>query len=183
MPNLRYFPTRCVWCLSVVLLGWAALGDTASAMCYPTPRSAVDAIATNHLADEAAGNRGYRVAKIQQDSVLGSRWAFISSCAHPEWPELVLSAPGAPLIPSSGVAKRSFMGSSESPVVVHPGDIVRLWKEEGVLRIDVAGVSEESGGVGKTIKVRLLPVKSESPTSPEELLGVIRGPLNVEIQR
>jgi hypothetical protein len=75
------------------------------------------------------------------------------------------------------------VGSSESPVVVHPGDIVRLWKEEGLLRIDVAGVSEESGGVGKTIRVRLLPVKSESPTSPEELLGVVRGPLNVEIQR
>ena len=183
MPSLRYLPTQCVWFLSVVLLRGVALNDTASAMCYPTPRSAVDGIVTNHSADEAASDSGYRVAKVQADSVLGIRWAFISSCAHPEWPQLVLSAPGAPLTPSSGVAKRASVANSAPSIVVHPGDIVRLWKEEGLLRIDVAGVSEESGGVGKTIRVRLLPVKSESPSSPEEFFGVVRGPLNVEIQR
>jgi flagella basal body P-ring formation protein FlgA len=73
-------------------------------------------------------------------------------------------------------------GSVRSIPVVHAGDIVRLWKQEDILRIEVAGVSEESGGLGKTIRVRLLRQNTDSQVIPEQFFGIVRGPSDVEMQ-
>ena len=62
------------------------------------------------------------------------------------------------------------------------GDIVRLWWQENLLRIEVAGVSEESGGLGKTICVRLLRTNTDAQLIPKHYFGVIRGLSDVEMQ-
>jgi hypothetical protein len=54
--------------------------------------------------------------------------------------------------------------------------------QEGVLRIEAAGVSEESGGLGKTIRVRLLRRNTDDQSIAKQFSGVIRGPLDVEMQ-
>jgi flagella basal body P-ring formation protein FlgA len=66
--------------------------------------------------------------------------------------------------------------------VVHAGDIVRLWRQEDLLRIEVAGVSEESGSLGQTIRVRLLRRDAENQTIQEQFSGIVRGQSDVEMQ-
>jgi hypothetical protein len=65
--------------------------------------------------------------------------------------------------------------------VVHAGDVVRLWRREDLLRIEVTGVAEESGGVGKKIRVRLLRRNTDGPSKEEQFTGIIRGPSDVEM--
>jgi hypothetical protein len=60
--------------------------------------------------------------------------------------------------------------------------MVQLWRRESLLRIEVVGISEESGGLGKTIRVRLLPRNTDDQAVPEQVSGVVRGPSNVEMQ-
>jgi hypothetical protein len=58
---------------------------------------------------------------------------------------------------------------------------VRLWKQEDLLRIEVAGVSEESAGLGQTVRVRLLRGNTDDQSISEHFSGVVRGPSNVEM--
>jgi hypothetical protein len=57
---------------------------------------------------------------------------------------------------------------------------VQLWKYDRLLRIEVTGISEQSGSLGKKIRVRL--VQTDSGV-PQQLLGIVRGPSNVEIEQ
>ena len=66
--------------------------------------------------------------------------------------------------------------------MVRAGDIVRLWRQESLLRIEVSGVAEESGGLGSSIRVRLATGDTNEQSVQERFLGVIRGPWSVEIQ-
>jgi hypothetical protein len=65
--------------------------------------------------------------------------------------------------------------------VVHAGDNVRLWKQESVLRFEVSGVAEETGGLGAIIRVRLAHKNNDGQSIPEEFSGVIRAQSDVEI--
>jgi hypothetical protein len=56
---------------------------------------------------------------------------------------------------------------------------VQLWRYDRLLRIEATGISEESGSLGKRIRVRLAPRDSGVP---QQLLGIVRGPSNVEIE-
>ena len=75
-----------------------------------------------------------------------------------------------------------MVDSIRTAPIVRAGDVVRLWKQESSLRIELAGVSEESGGLGKTIRVRLLRRNTDEQSVPEQFSGIIRGPLDVEMQ-
>jgi flagella basal body P-ring formation protein FlgA len=126
---------------------------------------------------------GYKVMKIQSDLLLGQRWAILSSCSHPEWPEFALQLTGrSPITPPQKTAT-SLREDVPAPSVVHAGDLVQLWKQESLLRIEMPGVSEESGGLGKTVRVRLLHRQVDDQSAPEHFIGIVRGPSNVEIQR
>ena len=151
------------------------------AACYNTPRAAIDALETASSASVASKNTGFRVTRIQPDPVLGQRWAMIASCDHPEWPAFALPAGMSSRKTSEGV-ERLLSDSVKMTPVVRAGDIVRMWRQEGFTRIAVAGVSEENGGLGKTIRVRLLRSNTDDQSIPEQFSGVVRGPLNVEIQ-
>jgi flagella basal body P-ring formation protein FlgA len=107
---------------------------------------------------------------------------MITNCGHPEWPVFALPANDVISLEKIQETNHPLIESAKVPPVVRVGDLVRLWKQESLLRIEVAGVSEESGSVGKTIRVRLLHNNTDGQSAPEEFSGVVRGPSDVEIQ-
>jgi hypothetical protein len=169
--QLRYLAT-----ISLLAFQWMLVANSARAACYGTPRTAIDALVANTVTPPTSKSGGYKVIVTQSDPVLGKRWAMVASCDHPEWPAFALSIDGTQL-----TGHLSVQNVAET-VVVHAGDTVRLWRQAALLRIETAGVSEESGAVGKTIRLRLLHRNSEDQSSSMKLVGVVRGPLDVEIQ-
>ena len=175
--GLRYAGTISLFALQVAFMACSGL-----AACYSTPRLAVDAIVISPSAPPASKNDGYRVTRIQSDPVLGQIWAMIASCGHPEWPAFGFATNGAASSIAPQEAERSLAEVVRTVPVVRAGDVVRLWRQEKLLRIEVSGVSEESGGLGKTIRVRLLHRNTDDQSIPEQLSGIVRGPSDVEMQ-
>jgi hypothetical protein len=176
--------SRCCWLRYAAIPALLALQGmfmlhSSQAECYTTPSTALDALVANSSLSPTLKNDGYRVIRIESDQVLGQRWAMIARCGHSEWPLVALPAKGASL-PLPQEAKRSASENVRTVPVIRAGDVVRLWRQESLLRIEVAGLSEESGCVGKTIRVRLLHTDDQS--IPQRFSGVIRGPANVEME-
>jgi hypothetical protein len=119
------------------------------------------------------------------DVVLNQRWRRISDCRHPEWPShLVLIDPSSyrASSDSSGVIDARKISLTMS-LLVHAGDRVLLWKQDGVAHIETVGVSEESGYLGKHIQVRVSGVDMSVPESFRQVTGIVRGVSNVEIEQ
>ena len=172
---------RCVGIGFLVTLEAVSAAGPSRAACYRTPRAAMDAFIASPSPTLASENEGYRVKRIALDKVLARRWVMVARCDHPEWPAITFPAEGAGWLASPQTAEHSLAGVRTAPIV-RAGDVVRLWKQESSLRIELAGVSEESGGLGKTIRVRLLHRNTDEHSIPEQFSGVIRGPLDVEMQ-
>jgi hypothetical protein len=125
----------------------------------------------------------YYAAGVRWDPVLQREWILLGPCEHPE------RLPVARQLPSSEqddpVDRRNVQKiaviSRGIPLVVHAGEIVQLWKQEDNLRIVVAGVSEEGAGLGKTVRVRLVPA-STGQQQERQLSGIVRGPGIVEMK-
>jgi hypothetical protein len=90
---------------------------------------------------------------------------------------------GSNPLPSTLPIRRTLKDGIISAIpVVRAGDPVRLWKQEDLLRIEIAGISEESGNLGNKIRVRLLHRNTDDQAMQEEFSGIIRGPSDVELQ-
>ncbi len=152
----------------------------AFAVCASTPAAAVSLNETNG-GQMVEGDDGYRVTSVRWDLVLRQGWAMVVRCGHPGWPEVAL-----PTRVSSQALKseegKTFTGAAGAALMVRAGDRVRLWRREDELRIEVAAVAEESGGVGKNIRVRLVRAGMEGQVE-RQMVGVVRGPEDVEMQR
>jgi hypothetical protein len=172
---------RCVGIAVLFAVHGMSVVSSASAACYNTPNVAVDALMTSSSV-AAALKDGYQVTKIELDSVLGRRWATIASCSHPEWPVFALPAPEGRPVAEAPATQHFLTDNARATLLVRAGDVVRMWRQEKLLRIEFAGVSEENGGLGKTIRVRLLRRNIDDQSIPEQFSGVIRGPLDVELQ-
>jgi Chaperone for flagella basal body P-ring formation len=164
----------------ISLLGlMAGPGGLAMAATYPaTPCVSLQEIATDSLHSSGlsgltARSGSYRVSEIRWDSVLGQRWAMVASCEHPEQPAFAVLTKEAMAEMSS--ARRN----NDIAPVVRAGDVVRLWRQEDNLRIEMTAVSEESGGLGKAIRMRLV----GGDSAEREFIGVVRGVADVEMQR
>jgi Chaperone for flagella basal body P-ring formation len=168
------------WISVLSVRGLVAIGSAQTA-CYSTANAAVESLKAGPSHSPALQRGGYRVTNIQSDPVLGQRWATVASCEHTEWAAWAVQING-PDVSESSQTNPIHMVNSRSIPVVHVGDIVRLWKQEDLLRIEVAGVSEENGGLGETIRVRLLPRNPDNQWIPEWFPGIVRGPFDVEIQ-
>jgi hypothetical protein len=152
------------------------------AACYSTPRIAVDGFTKSPSIFQDSKNGGYRVSRIELDSVLGVRWAMVASCDHPEWPAFAVSTNATNSMPLRQESGRPMTENVKTVPVVRAGEIVRLWRQENLLRIEVAAVSEENGCLGKTVRVRLLRGSTDDQSIPEQFSGVVRGPSDVEMQ-
>jgi hypothetical protein len=162
-----------------LLLHGICLANTALAVCYRTP---TDAIATDLTSPSHSilEDGGYRVAKIQSDPVLRQTWAMIIHCGHPGWPAVALPL-GNSILPIRLREQESAKRISAS-VVIRAGDIVRLWRQDSSLRIEVTGISEGSGGLGDLVKVRLLRRNTDDQSIAEQFSGIVRGPSDVEMK-
>lgn len=169
------------WTLLLIARGLVAVSGLAQTACYATPDSAIDAIKPGSSLLPTADGHGYRITGIQLDPVLGHGWAKIVSCDHPDWPVISLQVHPADLGETSSEMQKFGAGGGYSSPVVHVGDVVRLWKQENLLRIEATGISEENGSLGKTIRVRLRRSADGQPVQ-EHLFGVVRGPSDVEMQ-
>jgi hypothetical protein len=156
---------------------------SAQSICYDTPRLAVDAAVKSSLSSATPKGNGYRVTKFQSDLVLGQRWAMIATCDHPDWPAFALPVSGSEPLRAPQKTEQSVASYVKAVPVVRAGETVMLWKQENFLRIEAAGVAEENGDVGKTIRVRLAHRDTDNQSTPQQLAGIVRGPSNVEIQQ
>jgi Chaperone for flagella basal body P-ring formation len=167
--------------ISPLSMSAAAATDSAPTACYSSPSAAIDSVKPRSSPSPVSQHGGYRVMGTQSDPVLGRRWAIVASCDHAEWPLLAVITSGSDPDATSR-ANQMSMTIVRSVPVVHAGDTVRLWKQEDHLRIEVAGVSEESGSLGKTIRVRLLRRSADDQAIQEQFSGIVRGPSDVEMQ-
>lgn len=170
------------WIVALSVPG-AALTAFAGTDCARTPDAAIKLFRTAVSPNRAnTKGRGYRVTSIHWDPVLRQSWARIANCDHPEWPEVSVRAEATK---AGSTRQMSHDGAESFPFVpvIHAGDIVRLWRQEDLMRIEITGVAEESGGIGKTIRVRLLRRKTDDQAKEEQFTGIIRGPSDVEMLR
>jgi flagellar basal body P-ring formation chaperone FlgA len=164
---------------SFFILSGICLAHTALAACYTTPLMAI-AAASVTSSSSISEKRGYRVERIQSDPVLRQTWAMVLRCDHPEWPAVAV-----PLRDSSlPLRVRVQEGAKNIPqsVVIRAGEIVRVWRQETSLRIEVAGISEGNGGLGDLIKVRLMRRNTDDQSIDEQFSGIVRGPSDVEMK-
>jgi Chaperone for flagella basal body P-ring formation len=149
------------------LLAGAAAAASAQAPCDNAKRTVAD---------------NYHVTQVQPDLVLGHPWVMMANCAHPEWPAVLRPATGSE--PVKPVARETQVARYSAPAtpLVRAGDTVHVWRQENLLRIEVTGVSEESGELGKTIRVRLLIRNAQDQAEQRQsFLGIVRGAANVEM--
>jgi hypothetical protein len=160
----------------------AAATDTARTACYSTPSAAIASVRPGSSLPSPASERGgYRVTGLRSDPVLGRLWAVVANCDHAEWPMLAVQTFGSDSSTPSR-ANQIRVANSPSIPVVHAGDIVRLWRQEELLRIEVVGVSQENGGLGKAVRVRLQRQNADNQAIQEQFSGIVRGPSDVEMQ-
>jgi len=181
MRNCPCSRLRYVGITALFALRGMSIVSTAQAACYDTPHMAAEAFVTSPSVAPALKD-GYQVTRIESDSVLGRRWVTIASCSHPEWPVFALPAPGAGSVVAPPEAQHTLTDNVRKAPLVRAGDVVRMWRQERLLRIEFSGVSEENGGLGKTIRVRLLRRSTDDQSIPEQFSGIIRGPSDVEMQ-
>lgn len=165
--------------LSVLLIsGWSA---RLNAACSKTVWDA--AHAQENIVISALDGPGYRVTAVQWDALLQQHWAQVVDCRHPEWPAVSV------MLEPKGLTNRSNTGprptinswrSSDEPLV-HIGDVVRLWRQEEAVRIELQGVAEESGAIGTRIRVRLLRGFGDKNNLVQRLHGVVCGHDDVEL--
>lgn len=168
-------------------------GPGASA-CSKTPAEAVRAFEQGAQGgegvDAAIGMDGYRVSSLHRDAVLGRSWASVERCGHPEWP--AVSVPREPKAGRDGLMLASAAPHGVPPpagqaavhreaITVRAGETVRLWRHEANLRLELTGVSEESGAVGTRVRVRVL-AKQDEGERPRTMFGLVRGPADVEME-
>jgi hypothetical protein len=176
---LSVFPEfKTIGRTSFLTLYGMCLANTALGACYSTP---LMAIATGSLTSSSSTSEsGYRVERIQRDPVLKQTWAMVIRCDHPEWPAVALPLRDS-IIPSR-LREHESARNIPASVVIRAGEIVRLWRQETSLRIEVAGISEGNGGLGDLIRVRLLRRNTDDQSLEEQFAGIVRGPSDVEMK-
>ncbi|MEO6815433.1 MAG: flagella basal body P-ring formation protein FlgA [Edaphobacter sp.] len=163
----------------IVLAGLQSAGATAfAAGCARTPAAAARLAGVNISDSSMPEDKGYRVTSVRWDPVMQQSWATIVSCEHPEWPGVSLRTRDANNTPSG----LSAAAHEQRSPIIRAGDVVELWRQEDLLRIEVAAVAEQSGGVGETIRVRLVRRPGTNQAAEEQFNGVIRGREDVEMQ-
>jgi hypothetical protein len=124
----------------------------------------------------------YHILRVQSDRVLGKRWAMMVDSDHPEWPAFALPLQGCEQVAGPQRPQQTSSSNIQAPPMVHAGDIVRVWRQERFLRLEVAAISEENGRLGQRIRMRLSPLDGQILASPEQVSGLVRGPSSVEWQ-
>src|SRR5665213_2222820 len=166
------------WMLCALAIASLQGITTFAAVCARTPADAVRLAGTKTGPSAMPEDKGYRVASVRWDPIMQQSWATIVSCDHPEWPGVSLRTA------ESSDAQRGLNTQARvdrSPVI-RAGDVVELWRQEDLLRIEVSGVAEQNGSIGETIRVRLLRRAGSNQSVEAQFSAVVRGRADVEMQ-
>jgi Chaperone for flagella basal body P-ring formation len=139
--------------------------------------------ASEHAWGQSGASCG--VVTVKRDAVRDLQWAVVVDCEHPERPARLVPAVGKDVVPVRVVAAAVPVAVVKeiAPLVVRAGETVRVWSNDGVVKMDTTGVAQESGGVGKRIRVRMLRQGMESTEVERFVTGVVAGPGSVEMGR
>lgn len=169
---------RVVSVYLMLLLGAPLMAFDAA--CARTPQLAVRAARSSANEQLPLQANGYRVQSMRYDPVLDRQWAIIASCGHPERPTFAVAV-DSPVATSSGATLHGHLALQDRrAAVVHAGEVVQAWQQEPNLRLEVVVRAEESGGIGSHVRIRVLHSGFESG-QPRTVIGIVRGPGNVEI--
>lgn len=135
--------------------------------------------------DAAVCEHGYRIIARRWDAVLRTNWEMRQDCAHPDWPARLASvaAIAAGPISISRLATQNESVALIQPLLVRAGDQVRLWMEDGPVRIEMSGVAEQSAHNGGHIIVRTTRQSDDAGLTVQRIPGIVRGAGDVEMQR
>src|ERR1700750_70701 len=115
----------------LVLIG-TSIASEAKSICDRTPELALR-MTPSSITIGTLSREGYRVTGVRRDPLLNQRWATIASCGHPERPSIAMR------ISDPEIQRTPFNSSDlaqQTPVlVIHGGDLVKMWGEEQNLRI------------------------------------------------
>jgi hypothetical protein len=168
------FLAHRLWLIGVMVgVGVSAKAATSVSPCVSPAEIAADILHSSGWSTLTTKSGSYRVSEVRRDPVLGLSWAMVASCEHPEQPAFAVQTK------EGHAEKTSFRKKDDGVPVVRAGEVVRLWTQEENLRIEMAAVSEESGGLGQTIRVRV----TEGGSSERQFAGVVRGVGDVEMRR
>ena len=139
--------------LMVVIFGVVGSASGSEPSCYG---SAADAVAQVGV----RGVVGYRLEGTRRDLFSGALWATVRACGHPERPALlVMASVGSEFAP--GLARQAEIRAN----VVTAGSRVRLVESDGNVRLEVSAIAQGNAAIGDRIRVRLVPVSSDSGLS------------------
>jgi hypothetical protein len=143
----------------------------AESPCARTPTAAIQAYAQRVITETATG---YRVVRLRTDAALNITWADLKHCDHPEWPGLSLATHAIATRPNDKSVTRQIA------IAIHPGETVRVWRDEPNAHLEMAAISDQGGAVGDRIRLHVATPNGE----PVHIyFGHVRGPGNVEIEQ
>jgi hypothetical protein len=125
---------------------------------------------------------GYRLELVRWDPLRGRGWASVRSCAHPEWPAVMVPADAVDshLSDDKAVAKVGHM-EPVGRMDVTGGSLVRVVMADAMVRMEMSGVAQSGGRLGDRIQVRIL---GPADGGQERVLdAVIRSAQFVEVVR
>jgi hypothetical protein len=140
------------WLVLALVTGWAGSG-WAEGRCFRTvPQAAVQ------VGELAEG--GFRLEFARLDAFGGRGWAYVRSCAHPEWPLVAVRAGAAASTAEGSPVARMAIAVARTNAVVMPvvkiGRAVRVMRQDAMARLEVGGVVQNDGAVGDSVWVRLV---------------------------
>lgn len=174
--------------VSAALCGVCRGQATPQAACASTPAGAIEAARAGRAA--ASQTTGFRVESVRWDATQRQTWAVIRSCDHAERPALAMLAD----LPHNAAVSTTSSGSvpasaqiaqvNTAVVVVHAGDVVRLWRADGQAHIELMATAEQNGVVGAKVRLRLMTAKEPDGqyAPPKYFAGIVRGPADVEME-
>jgi hypothetical protein len=162
----------------------AAAAHALPADCRATPAQVLEQAATRS-SKPLTGSEGYRLESVRWDPLLQKRWAVVSSCSRPDLPPVML-----PMQTAYEIDSRQQDPPKAVFPVVHAGDVVHILIQEESVRMEMTGIADETGPLGRRVRVHLLRPsagfamnESGFDGGSRPMLAVIRGPHEVEIER
>jgi hypothetical protein len=157
--------------IAILLLGVGAC--SAEVACFRTP-----AQAAVQVGEQEGG--GYRLEFVRADAFGHRNWASVRSCAHPEWPAVIVAGVVQPHL-NEDKAVVATVHPNNLPLVMIAGRRVQVMLADATTRMQMTGVAQAAGRVGDTVLVRILAPGDSS--EQRVVAGVVRSGDVVEIAR
>jgi hypothetical protein len=128
---------------------------------------------------------GYRVIAHRRDAVLRMNWELRQDCAHPEWPARAVAASDVAEYPPlhTLLVANPEAPPLPQPLLVHAGNLVRLWQQDRTVRIEMSGIAEQSAHEGDRVVVRITRQTEDAGLSVQRFSGIVRASGDVEMER